>query len=641
MKNRYAIIAVLSALIYLPSVFGGFMWDDEDIITGDSAIHGQVSPARVFSPEYWKRDFPGAESRYRPMRSLLLMAQWRVFGRSPAGYHAVNLLLNALASCLALWVAFLLLKDPDKAFAAALIFALHPVHVESVAWLKNVTDILMFIFSALAAATVLRSREEGSGKGPAALAVALFLLALFSKENAVMLPVLLFSALWLLDGESPGAALRRTLPLWVMSAVFLVFAVFFLRRAPASGRFDIVQALLGFAQYSRLLFLPFGLNADRSVVTLADAAGPALLAALAVYGWRKSNRPALFSAAWVALCLVPFLDVRFTTGRPIAEQRLYMAALGTGLAFASFYRRPSRPWNYALAGLAVLFGAGTAARAFDWIDPVRLWEKTAASSPASPRVHNNLGVSYERAGRINDAAREYSVSMALAPSESHPSLNMADLLYRIGDKAKAEQIYTEVLSRFPGLYRAKLGLMRIKLETGRPGDALALGQDLVREKPGDPEVHNALGVANIALGRRAEAMAAFRKSAELDPGDAGALYNIASLYRDSGEFPLAVQAYEAVLRAAPAHVDALNNLAILSDMSGNEDKAIQLFKRALEVSPGFYQASYNLGGVYFRRKMYVEALSEYSRVLAAAPGHTGAAKRSAEIRKLLNEDSRK
>lgn len=640
MKNRYAIIAALSALIYLPSVFGGFMWDDEDIITGDGVIHGQASPVRVFSPEYWKRDFPGAESRYRPMRSLLLMAQWRAFGSSPAGYHAVNLLLNSLASCLALWLAWLLLKDPDKAFAAALIFALHPVHVESVAWLKNVTDILMFIFSVLAAGAVLRSREGAGGKSPAPLAAALFLLALFSKENAVMLPALLFSALWLLKGEPPGVALRRTLPLWIMSAVFLAFAVFFLRREPASGPFDIAQSLLGFAQYSRLLFLPLGLNADRSVVTLVDAAGPLALAALAFYGWRKGNRTALYSSVWAALCLVPFIDARFTTGRPIAEQRLYMAALGAGLAFASFYT-PSRPWNYALSAFAIVFGTAAAARVFDWIDPVRLWEKTVASSPASARAHNNLGVSYERAGRLNDAAREYSVSMALAPSESHPQLNIADLLYRTGDREKAEKIYTEALSRFPGLYRAKLGLMRIKLETGRPAEALFLGRELLGEKPGDAEVYNAIGVANVGVGRREEALAAFRRSAELAPGNTGALYNIASLYRDSGELRLAAQAYEEVLRADPAHADALNNLAILSDMDGNEDGAIRLFRRALEVSPGFYQAAYNLGGIYFRRKMYVEALSEYSRVLAAEPGHEGAAKKSAEIRKLLNEDSRK
>ncbi|OGR73612.1 MAG: hypothetical protein A2179_02255 [Elusimicrobia bacterium GWC2_63_65] len=641
MKNRYVLIAALSVLVYLPSVFGGFMWDDEDIITGDSVVHSLANAGKVFSTGYWKRDFPGAESRYRPMRSLLLMAEWKVFGRGPAGYHAVNVLLNAAAACLALWLAWLLFRDPDKAFAAALVFALHPVHVESVAWLKNVTDILMFIFAALSAGLAIKSFEnEGRRPVLGAASAVFFLLALFSKESAVMLPALLAAWLWLARGERPREALGKTLPLWVMSAVFLLFAVYALRRTPGMAAFHFKEALLGFAQYSRLVFLPLGLNADRGVVTLLDAAGPLLLAGLVFYGVRAGNRVLLYSAAWIVLCLVPFLDTRFTTGRPIAEQRLYMAVLGLGLACGAAYR-PVKAWRYSLLALCLLFGGAAAARNFDWIDPVRLWEKTVAASPASPRARNNLGVSYERAGRFNDAAREYEFSMAMAPGELSPRLNIADLLYRLGNRQKAEQVYSEALSRFPSAARARLGLLRLKLEAGKSQEALILGQELLKERPDHPEALNAVGVVYMALRRDEEARSAFSRAAALSPEYADAFYNLASLHRNRGEFGPAAEAYEALLRIAPAHADALNNLAILSDMAGNEARAVEFFKRAQAAAPGFYQASYNLGGIYYRKKMYLEALSEYSRVLASAPGHEGAERKAAEIRKLLNEDRRK
>ncbi|OGR42523.1 MAG: hypothetical protein A2X35_11945 [Elusimicrobia bacterium GWA2_61_42] len=638
MKNRYILLAVLSALLYLPSVFGGFMWDDEDIITGDYVVHSAANAGKVFTPEYWKRDFPGAESRYRPMRSLLLMGEWKVFGRNPAGYHAVNIALNAAAACLALWLSFLLFKDPDKAFISALIFALHPAHVESVAWLKNVTDILMFIFAALAAGFFIKGAEEGEKK-PLKLAAALgfFILALTAKENAVMLPALLFSWLVLLSGFSLKDAFKKTALIWVLGAGFLFFAVYFLRRSPAMPAFEFKNTLLALAQYSRLLFLPFDLNADRGLVTLFDAAGPLLLAGLLSYALRARDKAALYPVIWMLLCLLPFLDTRFVTGRPIAEQRLYMATLGLGFACGALYR-PERLRQYSFAVLALVFGGFSLARNFDWIDPVRFWENTVKASPASARARSNLGVSYERARRFSDAAKQYEIAVNLAPQEGAPYLNMADLLYKAGRFKEAEGIYAQVYARKPDSTRAALGLMRLKLDSGRSEEALALGEALLLADPRNIEAVNSMGVVYTALGREVDARAAFERAIAANPEYADAYYNLAGLFHGAGKTDQAARAYEEVLKVQPAHPDALNNLAILSDLAGNEARAIELFKRAEAAAPGFYQASYNLGWIYYRKKMYLEALSQFTRVLAANPGHAHAQKKADEIRKLMNED---
>jgi tetratricopeptide (TPR) repeat protein len=638
MKNRMLILAILSMLLYLPSVFGGFMWDDDDMITDDHYVHSVANAGKVFLPGYWKRDFPGAESRYRPARSLLLMAEWKTFGRSPAGYHAVSLALNALAVCLAFWLSFLLLKDPDKAFVSALLFAVHPVHVESVAWIKNVTDVLMFIFSACAAWAFISAIEKGrSGWRAFAPAALCFALALASKENAVMLPAQLFAWLVLLGGERPRAAAMRVLPMAAAAAVFFVFVAFFLRRGPGAGYFGPGNALLAFSQYSRLLFLPFDLNADRSLVTAADLAGPVLLLAAGIYCYRSGKRVAIYGAAWAVLAVAPFLDIGLLTGRPIAEQRLYSAVLGLGLMAGDLYS-PTRLKRAAL-GLAVLVFAGFSfLRNFDWLDPVVFWEKTVRSSPASPRARANLGLSYERAGRLADAAREYEASALLAPELPEFHLNFADLMYKAGRGKEAVAIYASVLSRAPGNRRALLGLMRLKLDAGDVAGAEKTGTELLAAFPGDAVAVNSMGVIYMVSGRPAEAEAAFKKAIAANPEFVDAMYNLAGLYRGTGRLKEAATEYEGLLKVAPSHADALNNLAILSDMDGKEEKAVELFRRAQAAAPGYFQASYNLGGIYYRRKMYLEALSEYTRVLSIRPDHAQAAAKAGEIRKLLNED---
>lgn len=643
MRNRILLLSILSALLYLPSVFGGFMWDDEDIITGDPVVHSMANAARVFSPGYWQREFPGAESRYRPMRSVLLIGEWKMFGASPAGYHVVRVLLNSAAACLALWLAFLIFKDQDKALVAALVFAFHPVHVESVAWLKNVTDLLMFIFTALAAGMAVKTDEAEPGAGPARLAVVLLLFsaALFSKESAVMVPAAVTAWLVLLKRVPVPAALRRTLPMWVLGAVFLAFIVYFLRRSEAGlGPFDFKGAVLAFAQYSRLLFLPFGLNAERGVVTALDAAGPLLLAALLVYALRAGNREALFSAAWIVLFLAPFLDTRFTVGRPIAEQRLYAASLGAGLAFGALYR-PGRLSRYAAGALCLLFFGVSARRNFDWLDPVRFWEKTSAASPVSARARNNLGVSYERARRFPDAVREYELAVNLDPAEEGPYLNAADLLYKLGRGDEAERIYSEIYSKRPGSRRAALGLSRLLAERGRVEEALAVGLNLLKFHPGDAEGLNSAGVAYMMLGKGSEAEASFRAVLASDPGNEQAYYNLAAMHLRAGRNDLAAAAYEDLLRVSPGHPDALNNLAIMSDMSGDEARALELFRKASAASPDYAPAVFNLGEIYYRKKMYLEALSEYTKALSIDPKHASARRRAEETRRILDENSRK
>ena len=465
--------------------------------------------------------------------------------------------------------------------------------------------------------------------------IAFFALALASKENAVALPALLFGWLALVRKEGGARAFKATLPLWVMSAAFLLFAVYVLRRGPGLPPFQLKNSLLALAQYSRLLFLPFDLNAERGLVTAFDIAGPVLMGGLFYYFYRARRFDGLYAVFWMLVCLVPFLDMRFVTGRPIAEQRLYMAVLGLGFSAGALYE-PVLARRIAVGAAAVIFGAFSAARNFDWIDPVRFWEKTAAASPESARAHNNLGVSYERVRRFQDALVQYEKAADLDLSGAASYLNLADLLYKGGRREDAAAIYDRVYSKEPSDKRASLGLMRIKLEAGDLDGAEKLVKALLEAAPANPEALNSLGVIEMARGRGGAALPHFEKALAANPEYADALYNMAALFQGGGNYAGAAGAYERLLLIEPFHPDALNNLAIIKDMGGDEAGAIELFKRNEQANPRFYKSAYNLGGIYYRKKMYLEALGEFTRVLDIFPGHEGARRKADESRGRLD-----
>jgi len=629
------IVFCFAFFFYLPSVTNNFVWDDEDIIKEDYVLRDTANALYLFTPQYWQRDFPGSEGRYRPLRALTFMAESKLWGESAAGYHLDNAVLHALSALALFWLALALGLGLNRSLFSALLFSVHPVAVESVAWIKNRTDILAALFCAVSLVLFIKSLEAPARRRLWALAALFsYFLALLSKESAAAYPLILLLYLLVARREAFKRALLLCAPYFALSAALLVFVLTVLRPGALSEPPSIKWFFLAFSSYLRLLFVPVGLNIERMLVTTEDFAGPVLLGFSAWAAVRSGDRRNVFFLLALAAALLPFLDTRLVSSRPIAEQRLYFPLMFFSL-FAAALVPPAPRWKYAAAGLSAFLGVLSLVRMLDWRDPVRLWEATVRQSPGSARARVNLGLGYERKGRFPEAAAEYQKSMELDPSATQPKVNLAVLLARAGHREEASKLYAEAARLDPGNSQALLGLANELVQKGKPAEASDYALKVLARDPYDKEALNMLGVTGMMSGRKEGAGAYFMKVLAIDPADGKALYNLGALARMNGDMPLARSYFERLAGLEPENLDALNNLAILYDMAGDEAKAISSIKAVLERNKGYYQANYNLGLIYERKGMDLEALAEFSRVLELNPGHLQARRKAEELKRRL------
>ncbi len=648
MRYGIFILIVVAVIVYINTLANGFIWDDEDLIMEDKYIKSPQYIGYLFTPQYWKKDFVAHEGRFRPLRALTFVAEWQIWKKNPVGYHLTNLLLNLAAVFGVYYLAQILFNGESvKSFFSALLFAVHPVHTESVAWIKNRTDILMTIFYVLAAGLFIRyfKMKNLSLRNYFVVSV-LFVLALLSKEAAITLPLVLGAYIWIIGKETEGDSLSATgglkmtvkkiIPLVVLSVVFLGFIIWGLRASQLKSPIDIKANFLVLAQYLRLLVLPYDLNAERALVTGIDLIGPVFFATVIYLVVRKKLYLEMFALLWILITLLPALDIRFITSRPIAEQRLYLPSVGLCLLAGS--QMSPKLWSRILLILIIVSFSGiTFARNFDWRDSVRFWEKTVRQSPTSARAWNNLGLSYERQGNISGAINSYRSSILLKPDSEYGYINLANLLFNVGQYSEAKQLYEKLLSITPRNSDARFGLAKVYLQLKMADKSAAIYSEILTENPMDINARNARGVIYLIKGKAELAEKDFEEVLRIDNENTDALYNLAQVYQREQKWERAVECYQHILEIDPEDLNAKNNLGIIYDITGRTDESQKIFQEIVRQSPGFYQAHYNLGNLYLRQKKYLEALAAFRRVLEIKPGHTQALKMVGELKKIIEK----
>lgn len=424
-----AIFAVAAAL-YAPTLRYSFTYDDVPIIAGNPLLHSLHNWRQIVASPWWENGL------YRPLTSLWLAADWSVGGGQPAVFHLTNLLLHALASVLVYYLALRMLT-PMAALAAAMLFAVHPVHVEAVANIVGRGEVLAGLFTVLAVIAYSADGDlasTGETRSPRRRAVTggtiLATIAAFaSKESAFALPGLLLMADWLAArqaGEPFSARLRRHAWLWASSVVLLIGWLWMRAEIvgslagtyPAPGLEGLgvpgrAIAMMPVAvEYLRLLFFPVRLSADYSPDFLAVSAGLSLRvitgalvlaggAMVVVAAWRRSPG-VVFSLGWMGASLIIVSNVVVPTGNLLAERTLYLASVGAclllGLASERLFAR-APVVAVAAVGVLVLAGAGRSlARSTIWRSNETLFPQLVRDAPGSFRAYWVDGMLHYKAG---------------------------------------------------------------------------------------------------------------------------------------------------------------------------------------------------------------------------------------------------
>jgi tetratricopeptide (TPR) repeat protein len=497
-----------------------------------------------------------------PTTWITFGADYLLWGMNPRGYHLTNLLLHAAAAVAVYFVALRLLRATVAggeqalrlgALAAALFFAIHPLRVESVAWVTERRDVLSGLWFALTVLAYLKAADATGTRRRWWLAgsVAAYALAATSKAIVMTLPAVLV----LLDVYPLGRlgtrwrewAATKVRPVWLEKIPYLVLAVGTgamaihaqrsfadnLAAQPLESR--VAVALYGLAFYVWKTFAPWPISPLYQIPLRVDPLAPPMLAATAAVIavsaallWLRPRWPAGL-AVWLSyvLLLAPVSGLTQSGPQLVAARYSYLACLGfallAGAAVVLLARRAAgggagRTWARAggvaaVAGLAAL-GALSWQQAQIWRDSETLWSYAVAAEPTAPFAHNNLGFSHLKQGRLDEAEREILTALRLSPEWEQAQTNLAAVLARQGRMSEA------------GEARAQLGYMLLK--HGQYKAAVELFQKEVASRPDDAAAHNNLGAALLLRGDVGPAIDQFELALRINPGHERARRNLAA-----------------------------------------------------------------------------------------------------------------
>jgi tetratricopeptide (TPR) repeat protein len=602
---RALAIAAAATWVFWPALRGSWLWDDD--------LEVMHNPWVRDAGGWWKAWVSPIGLDYFPLKDSLRWLEWQAWGAHVTGYHVVNLALHILSA----WLLWRLLTrlGVAQAWVGGLLFAVHPLAVESVAWIaefKNAVSLpplLLAVTAWLDYDAGRRSRDYGA-------AIGWFAAAMLCKTSVVMLPCFLWVFAAWRRRRIGWTTARATLPFIAISlGLGLVTLRFQGHRAmqdvaPALGlaaRFD--QAGWSLLAYLRAMAFPVGLSPVYEPWVSGSAAWLPWGGLALVVGWAWIRRAGwggavLLAGGWILLNLLPVLGLiplSYLRVAPRADHLAYIALAGAcGLAAAGFSvlwagaaaartpstgagrripagARASRAARAVLAALAtavvIALALGARGEAALFRDPATLWRETVARSPRAWLAHSNLGRVELEAGEAEAARDEFAAALALQPDSAEARANLGHALEVLGRPGEARAQYESAVAanpRFPG---AHYDLGRSLLQSGRPAEAVGELAAAIRLDPGSAPAHNNLGLALAQTGHLDQAMAEYREALRLDPQRPEVQLNLGNAYVRLNRFDDAVAAYRAALALSPRYGAAHRNLATVLGALGREAEA--------------------------------------------------------------------
>jgi tetratricopeptide (TPR) repeat protein len=614
------IMLCVSFAVYFNALSGDFVYDDKEQVVDNPWIRDIKNIPTIFSKSVWSFQ-PGLSTSnyYRPLMHIVYMFNYHVFGLKPLGFHLVNILFHCGASVLVFLIIRRFLAESggttssvyfSPPFAAAMLFASHPIHTEAVTWIAGLPDVAFTFFYLLSFYLYMLFRD-GAKRGYL-LSVLSFSVATLSKEPALTLPVMLVAYDYLTkkSDDTLFARIKRYLPYVAVSGIYLLVRYYALRSfapiesyAELSTHQSIINVFPLFQEYLASLLWPFDLNfwhTFHPISSLFEAKGmisivvTVIFVVVAVTAYRK-NKVFFFSLLLLVIPLLPVFYIKGISGKPFAERYLYLPSVGFVLlpaVFLSWAREklPRAAWSMTIVFIVILglYTASTINRNNVWKDNFILWSDTVKKSPDSAIAHNNLGLEYKAKGQWDRAISEYQTALQLNPDyvEAHSNLGTAYEHQGLLDRAISE--YRTALELNPAWAQVHHNLGLAYAHQGRWDAAIPEYQTALQLNPALAETHHALGIAYGFQGLSDRALAEYQAALQLKPyySDAHMAHNALGIaYGSRGLLERAVSEFQAALQQKPDFIEARYNLASTYLRQGNADMARKELEVILEIRP--------------------------------------------------------
>ena len=601
---------------YLPAIlWGGFVWDDRMILTSSQAVQDWSGLWRLWSGDAYTLD-DTMEGHYWPLVYTTFWLEHKLWGFTPRGYHIISVLLH-LVNTLLLWYLVRRLSVSGVWIVAA-VFAVHPLHVESVAWIIERKDVLSGLFY-LASALVWMRFVEQPRRGRYVCSLALYAAGLLSKSIVITLPVALLIWHWWQQGRVTSADLLRLVPFGMIGLVIVLGDLSFYRsREALSLDYSLTERTLIAARalwfYAGKLLWPSELAViyPRWDIRVTDPlAWGYLIAAVAlvVALWHfrhQLGRGPLAGALFFGITLLPvlgFVDYGYMQFSFVADRFQYLAGIGVMAVVigAATYgvRRLSDLWQKGALGVAVVviivLGVLTWRQASVYRDDETLNRHIIALNPQARNAHLNLGVVLYNQGRYAEALDATRVEVEQCPDCVKAHVLLGAILNALGRFEEAETHLRRALAVNPQDVDAFRRLTEALMTQGRYEEVIdVLAQAaLAPASPQAAELHVLMGQAAQA-NRQPEAAAEYYMHAlEIDPHHAEALHWLATLRAEQQRYNEMLELLQRLIDIDPSDAAIHSNIGIALFYLGRSDEALKSFDRALSLDPTLENAHAN------------------------------------------------
>jgi len=598
-------------------------------------------------------------SNWHPLTWLSHMADVELFGIDIGWHHRVNVLFHLLNTVM----LFLVLSQMtggvwQSAFVAAL-FAVHPLHVESVAWIAERKDVLSTLFWILTMGAYLRYvRRPCIGRYFPVMI--LFTMGLMCKPMLVTLPfVLLFLDWWPLgrvtsadssDFPSPWGSKSKIfrlvlekVPLLGLSAISSIITFLAQSSGEAVEPLDslplqwrIPNALVSYVTYlwkmiwpsSLAVFYPHPASTQGGIPLWAIAGGILLLGGFSfIVLWQRRQRPYLAMGwFWYLGTLVPVIGLVQVGNQAMADRYTYVPLIGLFIAIAwgipnLFPRGRIRRLILGVLGGSVVVALSVVAwnQTGYWRDSVTLFSRAVTVTENNWLAWNNLGAAYDKLGQPRQAILYYREALRIKPNFVMAWNNLGLAYHALGQDQQALVCYQEALKFKPDYVDVWNNLGVTYNYLGQSQQAINYYREALRIKPDYAEAWNNLGAAYDKLGQPQQAMIHYREALRIKPDYVDAWNNLGAAYDKLGQPQQAMIHYQEVLKLKPDYADAWYNLGVVYDKLGQPQQAIFYYRRALQIKPDSVEAWYYLGIVYAKNGQFQQAISCFEEALRIKP----------------------
>ena len=581
------------------------------------------------------------EANWHPITWLSHMADVQFYGMNPRGHHLTNVVIHTVSSMLLL--LFLLRVTGSfwqSSFVAAL-FALHPLHVESVAWVaerKDVLSALFWFFTLIFYAEYVAKRKRALFM----LSLFSFVLGLMSKPMLVTLPIImLLMDFWPLDRyrheeQEQGlrqlsgrvlALIKEKIPFFVCSLLSAVVTIYAQNKGGTLQSFDVVplqlrieNALIAYIKYIVKTLWPHDLAVYYPLtpsIPLWQVIGSLLVLVLLSAATIRAGRQSPYLPVgwfWFLITLLPVIGLIQVGEQSMADRYSYIPVIGLFIMAAWGVPDLTRGVQQREGILALLAGVVIIASAAQtwkqlgyWRDNISLYRHALQVTTGNYNINCNLGNAFASNGDLDAAIPEYQEALRIHPNFMEAHYNLGNAFARKGDLDAAIREYQEALRISPNDTKAHNYLGVTFARKGDLDAAIREYQEALRLSPDDTKAHSYLGAAFARKGNLNAAIREYHEALRLSPDDAKAHNYLGAAFARKGDLNAAIREYQEALRLSPDDTDAHNNLGAALVNKGDLEAAIRELQEALRLSPNDKTAHHNLGVVLTKKRMQDEA----------------------------------